>query len=60
MISARNGLLLKKIEFENFGLVTDQIMSVDSTLWQMIKLRRTQFARGFSLGEIYRQSRSVR
>ncbi|WP_257639884.1 hypothetical protein [Campylobacter concisus] len=28
MINAKNGLLLKEIEFENFGLVTDRIMLV--------------------------------
>ncbi|WP_459823725.1 hypothetical protein [Campylobacter concisus] len=30
LISAKNGLLLKEIEFENFGLVTDQIILVSS------------------------------
>lgn len=59
LISAKDGLLLKEIEFEKFSLSADQIMLVSGgRLYavQMTEPRCAQFARKFSFGEIYRQS----
>ena len=58
------GSFFKEIKFDKFKFGADQIMLISGGKalqpWQMIELRCMWFAQKFSLGEIYRQSRSVR